>query len=301
MEIMLKFLSFFVRQIPTNRIPLKNIKWYFVSNSLKLFGSIQPRFIFNLKFSGLKWSSEGYPDVLTRHLLFEGYYQLDVLTAISQYLKPGNTFIDIGGHHGLMALTGAKAVGASGKVISFEPNPQAVKIIELHKKINAIENVKIVPLGLSNVEGETTFYIQKGNVSWNSTIIPDFVDDCFHEGFEKQLINITTLDKFVKTENISPTLIKIDVEGAEFLILEGAIETLRKFRPALLMEFNPVSVKAANSSISTYVEFLKNLNYKLIVLKKTFWGYYDSSRFEEFDENVHTRKNKLSNVFCVPQ
>lgn len=299
---MLKQVSNLIRLIPTNRIPLKNIKWFFVGNAAKMFPQKdQDEFFFDLRIGGVKWSSKAYPDLLTRHLLFEGFYQLDVLEPINFYLKKGDTFIDVGGHHGLMAITAAKKVGETGKVFTFEPNPVASEIIKYNAKINDLHNVFVVEKGLSNVQGKAAFYIQKGDVTWNSTIIEDFVDESFSDGFEKINIEVTTLDNFVEENNLHPVLLKIDVEGAEFIILEGAVKTLEKISPIVLMEFNPVSAAAANSSISNYVDFFKKMNYELIVFKKNMMGYYNINNFEVFDESKHTKVDSLVNVCCLPR
>lgn len=299
---MLQTLSALLRLIPTNRLPFNMPKWYMVDKGFKHFtgADVNTNFTFHTKYPNLLWSAKGFPDILTRHLLFEGYYQLDVLSFIHQYLKPGDTFLDVGGHHGLMAITAAKAVGPQGKVITVEPNPNACRFIELHRDLNGISNLTIEPIGFSNTTGEIAFYVQKGEVTWNSTIIADFVDVNDTEKTEKITIRLDTLDHYITAHQLQPKAIKIDVEGAEFLILEGAVNTLDKLRPVVSMEFNPVSAKAAKSTVEHYVEVLRKKDYKMVVLTKGPLGFFSIYRYEPFIVAKHCSEDQLKNVLCIP-
>lgn len=294
----LSFLSSISRLIPTNRKPFNNIKWYLNDKSSSIFKDTNTDFSFTAKYPPIKWSAAGFPDVLTRHMLFEGYYQPEVLSFLVQYLKKGDTYLDVGGHHGLMAVTGAVTVGNKGRVITFEPNPYARKFIQLHATLNLLENIIIEEIGLSNEIGETSFYVQKGEVTWNSTIIPEFAD---FENSEKIVIKLDTLDHYIKTNQLNPRAIKIDVEGAEFFILEGATETLKSVRPVISMEFNPISATAANSTVEEYAKFMKEHKYELLVLKKKLLGNYSIYNHEQFNPAYHCREDRLSNVLCVPE
>lgn len=272
-----------------------------VDNGTKIFKNPDTDFTFHTKYPNLIWSAKGYPDILTRHMLFEGYYQLDVLTFIHEYLKPDDTFLDVGGHHGLMAITAAKVVGPQGKVITVEPNPNACKFIELHRDLNGIKNLKIESMGFSNTTGEIAFYVQKGEVTWNSTIIADFVDVNDTEKTEKITIRLDTLDHYISTNKLNPKAIKIDVEGAEFLILEGASNTLDALRPVVSMEFNPVSAKAAKSTLDYYVDTMHRKKYKMLVMKKGVLGFFSIYNHEPFSTALHCREEQLKNVLCVPE
>ena len=115
------------------------------------------------------------------------------------------------------------------------------------------------------------------------------------------MVRTVTLDNYVAQSQFVPNVIKIDVEGSEFLILNGAKKTLREHRPVLIMEFNPLSANAAGRTISDYIELLRMESYKLFVLKSDIVGYYKFSNQEAFDEAKHTRNNNLVNVICMPQ
>jgi len=129
-----------VRRIPVKR----KVKRFFIAASLRLKGR---RFDFDFPCPriGVTGSASGYPDLLTRHMLFEGMCQEDVLMALRHYVKPGDVVYDVGGHHGLMAFLAGKAAGPSGKVVTFEPNPNALMYLEQHVAGGKLVNVICVP------------------------------------------------------------------------------------------------------------------------------------------------------------
>jgi FkbM family methyltransferase len=231
-------------------------------------------------------------------MMFEGMYQQDVLIALRTLVKDGDTVFDVGGHHGLMALVSSAAAGTRGKVVTFEPNPYARQQLETHLALNKAHNVVVEPTALSDRNDTVSFYVQTGNVTWNSTIVKKFAN--FDSG-ESIVISAVTLDDYVARTRTVPDVIKIDVEGSEFLVLEGAKKTLRAYRPVLIMEFNPASAAAAGHAISDYVRFLEDETYCLSVLKKDLLGYHDISVQEPFDEARHTADDNLVNVICVPR
>ena len=103
-----------------------------------------------------------------------------------------------------------------GKVVSFEPNPIARNYLIEHLALNGISNVIIEDIALSDDEGEKDFYLQKGAVTWNSTLIERFLEE---KETEKISVPTTTLDNYVKQKKLIPKVIKIDTEGSELLII----------------------------------------------------------------------------------
>jgi FkbM family methyltransferase len=287
-----QIISFVVRRGPENKT-----KPAFVDNSL-LLKEHRFNFIFKSGRIGLNWTASAFPDLLTRHMLFEGMYQEDVLVSLSSLINKGDIVYDVGGHHGLMAIISSVAVGKSGTVITFEPNPHARSYLEEHLSLNSVNNVVVENIALSDKEEDTPFYIQTGEVSWNSTLIKEFSEP--HWFTESIIVRSVTLDDYVAQSKRVPNVIKIDAEGSEFKILGGAEKTIQKHKPALIMEFNPKAAHAAGHSISSYVDFLRAASYGLFVLKRNILGYYKFSAQEPFDVNKHTKGDDLANVICVP-
>ncbi len=232
--------------------------------------------------------------------MFEGYYQLDVLYFINTFLNNKGVFIDIGGHHGLMSVIVAKKDKAN-KVYTFEPNPNALKYLYQNINLNKLINIEVVELPVYDKKENVTFYIHQGNVSWNSTIVKEFAYSDIPTGntiteIEKETI---VLDDFIKKRNIKPDLIKIDVEGAEINVLKGGLETIKVNKPAIIMEFNPLSIESAKLTIRELIDMFDDLNYKIIILKRNLFGYYNIKNHTVFNPKKHCKNGKIANVICI--
>ena len=257
-----------------------------------------PVYTFKTNIAPVRWSTAAMPDLLTRHLLFEGLYQEDVLEAIRGLTRAGDVVLDIGAHHGFMTCVAAGCAGSSGCVISFEPNPHALARLRSALKLNQLENVTVMDKAVGDKPGRVTLNVQKGTATWNTSLFRDMVDT----GYEVEAVEVDmiTVDAFVEETGLFPSLMKIDVEGAEFLVIQGARQTLRQHRPALIMEFNPIAAAAAHSTIQRLVDDLTELNYDLRVLTRNRLGRYSFKRSEPFDEARHCHDD-LANVVCIPR
>jgi FkbM family methyltransferase len=230
-------------------------------------------------------------------MLFHGLYQNDVLLWIKHHGKPGDTIFDVGAFHGLMSIVASKAVGPTGKVIAFEPNPVAREWLDKHLRLNKCANVTVEPVGLMDYEGPADFYVQEGDVTWNSSFVRDFVD-AKHK-LAPLTVQCTSIDAYVRNTGLTPDFIKIDTEGTELSVLQGAKQTIAKHRPILVLEMNPASALKAGTTLSKLVEELESLSYVLKVIRPTKWGRFSIKNEELFKEIIHTAGD-LTNVVCVP-
>ena len=146
-----------------------------------------------------------------------GTYELLVQTAISKYTRPGDVFYDIGANHGYFSMLASKRAESNGVVYAFEPLPYNIEVFHRVMKDNHIQNVHLVPLALSNCIGETELYVGDGRVA-RPSLYP-------WRGDEHVVVKTITLDEFIRSHP-PPTVVKMDVEGAESLILQGASELL---------------------------------------------------------------------------
>jgi FkbM family methyltransferase len=287
----LKMVSKVVRNFPLNAKKGIFIKWSLLLRRCHF------DYTFRLENLGIIWSSNAFPDILTRTLMFKGSYQEDVLVAIQKLCREGDIFYDVGAHHGLMSIVASKAVGNGGKVIAFEPNPDALRHLYYHLKLNNAANVIVEPIGLMDREGYMDFYQQKGAVTWNSSFIKQFVGR--NSPINPINIQTTTLDKFVADTGLIPNVIKIDCEGSEMPVLKGGPETIKKYRPIIIIELNLESASAAGVSVMDFVKFFKERSYGMYVLEKNFWGNYNVDKKRKFDEiKIHSKD--ITNVICVP-
>jgi len=155
---------------------------------------------------------------------------------VTKSVEKGNTVLDLGAHFGYFSLLCAHLVGEQGKVIAFEPTPSTYSVL----KMNCEMHSNIIPMNLAvgKAEGvcEITDYGLK-YCAWNTlsekSRMPDILDE--HD-FQRRTVKVVKLDDFLSDQNIHPNFIKIDTEDFEWQVIKGLSETIRKYRPKILME-----------------------------------------------------------------
>ena len=153
---------------------------------------------------------EEYIDAL---VLREGYYEAEVIEALRPYLTSGAVLWDVGANIGLHAVTAAR-LAPGVRVVSFEPNPAIFARLEHHVRLNQAA-VSLHPLALGDADGETTLYVNTtGNAGMSS-----LVNTNTGPGTRVRLARAETLVTAGAVP--APTVMKLDVEGAEAAVLRG--------------------------------------------------------------------------------
>lgn len=150
---------------------------------------------------------------------------------------------DVGANVGLYTLLFARY---TGHVYAFEPLPRNVQLLSRTVELNGARNVTIVPCAVSDSTGLATF--EEGN-NWATGKL---------SSGGKQPVATVSLDHFVSVCQVHPDLVKIDVEGAELAVLEGARHMLASRRPAILLSTHGAAVR------DRCLEFVTTLNYSQI-------------------------------------
>lgn len=165
-----------------------------------------------------------------------GNVEPEVQEAITTYLKPGDCFFDVGAHVGLYSLIASRVVGADGCVVAFEPDPRNVELLREHVVRNGLSNVSIAQAAVWRSDGEVLFLrggsSPMGKSSRRGAVIESGAAPASGETISIQAVS---LDRYV-VDGYSPSLIKVDVEGAECDVLKGAERLLAQVKPALICE-----------------------------------------------------------------
>jgi FkbM family methyltransferase len=167
---------------------------------------------------------------------------------IDDHLQPGGIFFDVGAHCGWLTIRAARRVSDGGRVVAFEPSPFLAGLLAYHKRVNRLRQITIVPAAVSNTDGEAPFFLLNGGFSFrNSLAIGGDVP--FVRPEEKTAIKVATvtLDRYCQNESCRPTVLKIDVEGAEQQVLEGGRELLRSARPVVIVGLHPYWMPSGQS------------------------------------------------------
>ncbi|MBI5567060.1 MAG: FkbM family methyltransferase [Chloroflexi bacterium] len=194
----------------------------------------------------------------------EGYYEPQLSALFRQYLRAGDTFIDIGANIGYFTLLAASCVGATGHIHSFEPNPTTFKGLQRNVTLNNFKQVSLNNAAVSNVPGQVQLWVGKeidsGLVSMRQTssLLTDTVTS-----------QAMTLDEYVIANRVGKIrAMKLDIEGAEWLALQGAQQLLiGNNRPDLIaLEAVQSHAAAFGVSIAQLIEFLIASQYTVHLL-----------------------------------
>ncbi len=184
-----------------------------------------------------------------------GTTEPEVQAALDMLLRPGMTVYDIGANVGFHALSAARRVGPAAKVICFEPLAENVKRIEHNAASNNLTNIQVVASALGSSEGEAAFWTS-AQPTWGKLASVGKKPDKFATEVK---VRIHRLDSIVDELKLpAPELIKMDVEGAELDVLDGARATLERHHPTLLIEAHGTNVAIE--------DFLTSIGYRVGVL-----------------------------------
>jgi len=190
---------------------------------------------------------------------FRDYYEPE-LAYLEKVLWPGNVFVDVGANFGVYTLAASKLVSAAGKVIAIEPTAQSFAILQQNIALNNSANVRAFQIALTQTKGKAWLYH-----GWDPVGNSLGRDPLCADGGEE--VQTESLDNLLEENGIGRVdVIKVDVEGAEELVLRGATKTLTANSPVVIFEFNPGC--AANLNLSPYGarDFLQSLGYEFVVL-----------------------------------
>jgi len=168
-------------------------------------------------------------------------------------------FFDVGAHYGFYTLLASKRVGPTGLVVAFEPSPRELKRFCQHLLLNHCSNVWVEPMAVSNYNGMTDFFVAENPYSaLNSLQKP-----LGQETFVTIQVPVITLDRYVADKGISRVdFIKIDTEGADLQVLEGASKLLQRSPcPIVMCEFIDDLTERFGYKASEIYDFLQKRGY----------------------------------------
>lgn len=183
--------------------------------------------------------------------MLKGTYDEFFLSYLKSLNLQDKIIFDIGAHIGYLSMCFAEIVGDKGKVYAFEPNIYNLERLKLNLKNNPelSTRVKVLDFAVSDSDGEEEFifspriekgassgsFLDRAHTFWEKTIYEKEI------GFKRMAVQTKSLDSLYKSQTIiAPDLMKIDIEGAEYLALRGAEKIINKFHPILLMEIHSI-------------------------------------------------------------
>jgi FkbM family methyltransferase len=196
------------------------------------------------RFKGMKWIVGA-----ANHGYWIGSYEFQKRLLFERIIPEASIVFDLGGFTGYYTLLASALVGPAGRVFVFEPLPRNLKYLKQHLSMNQITNVIVVEAAVS--DRTETLSFQEGPSSARGRLS--------EEG--NLLVRAVSLDDMIESGELpDPQFIKVDVEGAEMRVLQGAVRLLDRCHPTLFIDTHGKEVHAQ------CCRFLERIGYQLVTI-----------------------------------
>ena len=169
---------------------------------------------------GRKWLPASGGKILR---VLAGSYEPEQTRLFCESIQSGDTVLDVGAAAGYYTLLTSGLVGKPGRVVAFEPDNRNAKYLRNHVAANHIENVTVHQSAVGARDETARFAFGTGSGTGRLS----------EDGSVS--VQVCSLDSVVASERCQPSHIKIDVEGAEIAVIDGAQSTLQEFRPVIFL------------------------------------------------------------------
>lgn len=211
-------------------------------------------------------------------------YETMTTRLILESLMDWDTFIDVGANNGYFTVLASKKVGKEGTVYAFEPASTTYKRLTRNLELNNCDNVKAHNLAVSNRRGKTSFYEFPDRDGENS-LVP-------LSGTKEITVDVVTLDEMC--QNVRPKIVKIDVEGYEREVLEGARHVIFDNNASIILEYNRHVLLRKKENFDDLLKMLTREGYKMRMVDEAGMRIGNSDIRDHHDLHPF-----FCNIFCT--
>lgn len=226
--------------------------------------------IFGGKFSG------NTSDLIQRFIYYFGVWEPSLTHWLSKRLKPGDTFIDVGANIGYFSLLASSLVGEGGKVLSIEASPSIFGRLKDNLERNGARNVRALNVAVSNRGGKLSIYrAPMGNIGETSIFQGDGKE------FECEVDAMPLENILAHEERKNLGVVKIDVEGAEYLVLDGMRNLIHECADLdVVVEINAHRLKEHGRTPADLFGLFESEGYKAYSIENSYdpLSYLSSAR-----------------------
>jgi len=224
-------------------------------------------------------------------LLQHGFWEEGVTNFVKRNILPGMVVVDCGAHTGYYSLLFSKLVGEKGKVYSFEPDPYNFEFLQNNLSINLIKNVTPEKKAVSNAKGFVDlFMVDQDNLSAHTIVKSDDTQTSHHK------IEAITIDRYLENLKTPIDLIKMDIEGAESLAIEGMEKTIKNNNLSIITEFHPSMIVKGGNDPKKFIDKLRSLGFTLFIIHPKTGNL---ELVEDSDKLINICGEGLLNLFCT--
>ena len=231
--------------------------------------------------------------VVSKTLYFTKVWEEGETTLLKSKLKEGMVFVDVGANIGYYALLGAKLVGRSGKVFAFEPDTNNYDLLSRNVDVNKYENVILIEKAVTNKVGTMELFLDTEN-SGNHKL--------WASSKEQRQVSVDTisLDSFFESYKCKPSVIKMDIQGAEMAALQG-MDKLIRTNPELklIIEIWGDGIRGYGDSPKELIDKLINYGFNIYLITKRGLRVVDASYLAKVcDYETKDKELKFINIYC---
>ena len=232
-----------------------------------------------------------YPGNETSRALFiTGNYEPNEFFVLDQMLRPGMIFVDVGANMGLYTLFAARRVGEHGTVLAIEPSTRECGRLLKNVEINSLSNVRLLQNAVSDSRSDADLLVAEDKWSGHNTLGAFAYDTPLAA---KETVRTERLDDIVLRAGLSRVdVVKLDVEGAEYLALKGAARIVERFRPLLLLELADRALCHQGCNSAQIWDFCRQIGYQIFAFDQRT-GLPVPAQQKPYYES--------ENVFAVPE
>jgi FkbM family methyltransferase len=197
-----------------------------------------------------------------------GHYEMPVQRAIAENLQAGDVCYDIGANVGFFSVLAASRVGSGGRLFAFEPEPGNATMLRHNVEMNGFAHVTIFENAVSSQPGRAVLMLvpYSGSHSLAEFRTPKDV-------VNQITVDTVQVDQLVENRTLTPpTLVKIDVEGAEYPVMQGMARTIETYRPKIVYEVDAEREDEAKVQEKKIERFLGARGYEMHRLENSYVG-----------------------------
>ncbi|MBM3503016.1 MAG: FkbM family methyltransferase [Alphaproteobacteria bacterium] len=172
---------------------------------------------------------------------------------------PGSVVFDVGAHVGIVTLCASAAIGPDGRLFAFEPAEGNLRYLRNHKALNDLKNVEVVDSLVGASPLDAVEFLESAGDSGLNTRAPRHFERKFVKRRRRQL----TLDGFCDERGVLPSVVKIDVEGAEVDVLRGATKMIAASRPLIILSVHPRQIALLGGTAEDLYQLVRGMGYEV--------------------------------------
>ncbi|HLI29966.1 MAG TPA: FkbM family methyltransferase [Terriglobia bacterium] len=180
-------------------------------------------------------------------------------------LGSGHTVLDIGANIGWFTLVAAKHLGPEGRIHAFEPRPETLRMLKRTIRDNGLQDrVTVWPYALADQPGKLKLTWGKETDNPGGSFLVN--EAKFGNSHDTAEVTVAVLDELLP--EITPDIIKIDVEGAEPRVFRGARKAIDRKKPPILSELHPAQLmKVSGATSAQYIDQMADYGYRCYLLE----------------------------------